>query len=79
MCLAVYDCRMSVCNGSMVEYSCHSSIRQKYSVDNKFVMHGKAGLSRTELYYARVSWIQLCKGKLNPLYSIMVYETYERT
>jgi hypothetical protein len=55
MCLAVYDCHMGVCNGSMVEYSCHSSIRQKYSVDNKFVMHGKEDLSHTELYSARVS------------------------
>jgi hypothetical protein len=73
------DCCMGVCNGSMVEYSCHSSIRQKYSVQNKIVMHGKAGLSRIELYSTRVSWIQLCKGKLNPLYSIMVYETYEHT
>jgi hypothetical protein len=78
MCLAVYGCRMGGCNGSMVEYSCHSSIGQKYSLHNKFVMRGKGGLSRTKLYSARVSWILICKGKLNHLYSLMMYEKYER-
>jgi hypothetical protein len=37
MCLVVYGCRLGACNRSLVEYLCHSSIVQKYSVHKKFV------------------------------------------
>jgi hypothetical protein len=47
MCPAVYVCRMGACNGSLVEYSCHISIVQKYSMHNKFVMHWKGVLQCT--------------------------------
>jgi hypothetical protein len=39
----VYGCRMGACDGSLVEYSCDSSITVKFSVHNKFIMHGKGG------------------------------------